>query len=360
MQHDVTKIRIFGRFIYPVSFAEESALFTYILRRLALMVFVLWGVTLAAFLISHTLPADPAAAILGNNAREEQIIEFRAKNGLDQPLPVQYGRYMLQLVQGDLGKSLRTQNPITEDLKQFFPATLELTLIAILFSLLFGLPLGIISALNRGRWPDLLARIFALLGGATPVYWLAILALSIFHEKLGWLPGPGRLDSYSLPPPVKTGLMTIDTLLVGDKQTFVDALRHLILPGIVLGAYSAALLTRMTRSALLEVLGQDYIRTAKAKGLSSRRVLNKHAMRNAALPILTVLGALFGNLLTGAVLTETIFSWPGIGGYATTSAITLDFPAVMGVTLIVGMAYSVVNLLVDLAYALFDPRISYS
>lgn len=331
----------------------------YILKRLGLMVFVLWGVTLAAFLISHTLPADPAAAALGNNAREEQLQEFRQRNGLDQPLPVQYGRYMQGLARGDLGTSLRTQNSITKDLNQFLPATLELTLAAVVFALLIGLPLGILAALRHGRWPDLLARIFALLGGATPVYWLAILALNVFHEHLGWLPGPGRLDSYSLPPPVKTGLVTLDALLTGDREVFVDAARHLILPGLVLGAYSAALLTRMTRSALLEVLSQDYIRTARAKGLKPGRVVRRHAMRNAALPILTVLGSLFGGLLTGAVLTETIFSWPGIGGYATTSAISLDFPAVMGVTLVAGLAYSLVNLVVDLAYAFFDPRISY-
>lgn len=332
----------------------------YIVRRVALMVFVLWGVSLAAFVISHALPADPAAAALGNNAREEQLQEFRVRNGLDQPLVVQYGVYMGNLLQGDLGASLRTQNPITSDLRQYFPATLELTLVAVVFAVLIGLPLGIVAALTHGRTPDLLARTFALLGGATPVYWLAILALNVFHERLGWLPGPGRLDAYSLPPPVKTGLVTVDSLLVGDREVFVDALRHLVLPGLVLGMFSAALLTRMTRSALLEVLGQDYIRTARAKGLTRARVISRHAMRNAALPILTVLGTLFGSLLTGAVLTETIFSWPGIGGYATTSAISLDFPAVMGVTLIAGLAYSVVNLLVDLLYAFFDPRISYS
>lgn len=324
------------------------------------MVFVLWGVTLTAFLISHTLPADPAAAVLGQNARQEQIEEFRHRNGLDRPLPVQYGLYMQALAHGDLGKSLRTQNSIVADLKQFFPATLEITVVAVLFALLIGVPLGIIAALWHGRWPDLVARIFALLGGATPVYWLAILTLTVFHEKLGWLPGPGRLDSYSLPPPVKTGLITVDSLLIGDREVFLDALKHLILPGLVLGAYSAALLTRMTRSALLEVLSQDYIRTARAKGMKAGRIIWKHAMRNAALPILTVFGSLFGGLLSGAVLTETIFSWPGIGGYATTSAISLDFPAVMGVTLVAGLAYSLVNLLVDLAYAFFDPRISYS
>jgi len=273
---------------------------------------------------------------------------------------VQYGVYMVRLFQGDLGNSLRTQNPIAADLRQFFPATLELTLVAVVFSVLIGLPLGMLAALRHNRPPDLLARTFALVGGATPVYWLAILALNVFHERLGWLPGPGRIDAYSLAPPVRTGLVTLDALLAHDPEVFADALRHLVLPGLVLGAFSAALLTRMTRSAMLEVLSQDYVRTAHAKGVPGRAVVWKHALRNAALPILTVLGSLFGSLLTGAVLTETIFSWPGIGGYATSSAVSLDFPAVMGVTLVAGLAYSLVNLLVDLLYATFDPRISFS
>lgn len=335
-------------------------MFIYILRRLALMVFVLWGVTVAAFVVSHVVPADPAAVALGNNAREEQLQAFRVKNGLDKPMVVQYGVYMARLFQGDLGTSLHTQSGIAADLKQFFPATLELTLVAVVFAVLIGLPLGMLAALRHNRPPDLLARVFALVGGATPVYWLAILALNVFHERLGWLPGPGRIDAYNLAPPTVTGLVTVDALLAHDPAVFVDALRHLILPGLVLGAFSAALLTRMTRSAMLEVLSQDYVRTARAKGLPGGRVIWKHALRNAALPVLTVLGSLFGSLLTGAVLTETIFSWPGIGGYATSSAVSLDFPAVMGVTLVAGLAYSLVNLLVDLLYVTFDPRISFS
>lgn len=335
-------------------------MFIYILRRLALMVFVLWGVTVAAFVVSHVVPADPAAAALGNNAREEQLQAFRVRNGLDKPMVVQYGVYMTRLFQGDLGTSLHTQSGIAADLKQFFPATLELTLVAVVFAVLIGLPLGMLAALRHNRPPDLLARVFALVGGATPVYWLAILALNVFHERLGWLPGPGRIDAYNLAPPTVTGLVTVDALLAHDPAVFVDALRHLILPGLVLGAFSAALLTRMTRSAMLEVLSQDYVRTARAKGLPGGRVIWKHALRNAALPVLTVLGSLFGSLLTGAVLTETIFSWPGIGGYATSSAVSLDFPAVMGVTLVAGLAYSLVNLLVDLLYVTFDPRISFS
>jgi peptide/nickel transport system permease protein len=203
-------------------------------------------------------------------------------------------------------------------------------------------------------------RMLALLGGATPVYWLAIVMINFLHVQLGVLPGPGRLDAYLFPPEPVTGAMTIDALLARDYEVFWDALRHLILPAIVLGAFSTALLARMVRSAMLEVLSQDFIRTDKAKGLASRRVVLKHALRNAALPILTVSANVLGSLLTGAVLTETIFSWPGIGAYATSSAIGLDFPAVMGVTLIAGLTYALINLLVDLLYAVFDPRISYA
>ncbi len=331
----------------------------YILRRLGFLVFVLWGVSLAAFFISHVVPADPAAAALGNNAREEQLVEFRQKFGLDRPVPVQYLRYTEDLLQGDLGTSLRTQRSVAADLGQFFPATLELTLAAVIFAVVIGLPLGIIAALYKDRALDLVARTFALLGGATPVYWLAILLLNLFHEHLGWLPGPGRLDPYNLAPPTVTGLYTVDAIIAHDPAVLLDALYHLILPAIVLGAFSAALLTRMARSAMLEVLSQDYVRTARAKGQLERRVILRHALRNAALPILTVAAGLFGSLLTGAVLTETIFSWPGIGGYATSSAVSLDFPAVMGVTLIAGLVYSVVNLITDLLYAWLDPRISY-
>ena len=335
-------------------------MFVYLLRRLAYLLFVVWGVSFAAFFIAQIVPGDPTAAALGSNAREAQIEAYRQKVGLDQPVWVQYGRYVSRLVRGDLGTSLRTRRPIAKDLGDFLPATLELTVAALLFAILFGLPTGLIAALNQNKPIDVAVRTFALLGGATPIYWLAILLLSLFHTRLGILPGPGRLDAFLIPPPEVTGVMTIDTLLAGDWPAFVDALRHLVLPAIVLGAFSTALLARMVRSTMLEVLAQDYIRTARAKGVSGRVVLWKHGLRNGALPILTVLGNLLGSLLTGAVLTETIFSWPGIGGYATSSAVSLDFPAVMGVTLVAGLVYAGINLIVDLLYAFFDPRISYA
>jgi peptide/nickel transport system permease protein len=335
-------------------------LLAFLMRRLGYLVFVVWGVGFAAFFISHVVPADPVAAALGNNARPAQIEAYREKHGLNLPPAQQYLRYMNGLLRGDLGNSLRTRRPILHDLRDFFPATVELTLAALAFAALFGLPAGVIAALWQDRPVDLVVRTFALIGGATPVYWLAILVLQVFHANLGWFPGPGRLDAYLIAPPEVTGFLTIDALLARDWEVLVDALRHLILPAVVLGAFSTALLARMVRSAMLEVLSQDYVRTAHAKGLEQRVVVLKHALRNASLPILTVLGGLLGSLLTGAVLTETIFSWPGIGSYATSSAIGLDFPAVMGVTLVAGLAYALVNLLVDVLYAVFDPRITYT
>jgi len=332
----------------------------FLLRRLGYLIFVVWGVGFAAFFISHVVPTDPAAAALGSNARPAQIEAYRQKHGLDLPAYQQYVRYMVDLFKGDLGNSLRTQRPILSDLRDFFPATLELTLGAMLFAVLFGVPTGVIAALYQDRPMDLVVRSLALMGGATPVYWLAILALELFHSRLGWLPGPGELSPYLFEPHRVTGMMVVDAAIAGDWAAFGSAVRHLVLPAVVLGAFSTALLARMVRSAMLEVLSQDYVRTARAKGVSGRVVVFKHALRNAALPVLTVMGSLLGSLLTGAVLTETIFSWPGIGSYATSSAIGLDFPAVMGVTLVAGLAYSLINLLVDVLYAVFDPRITYA
>jgi len=334
-------------------------LLAFLLRRLGSLVFVVWGVGFAAFFISQVVPADPAAAALGNNARPAQVAAYREKRGLDKPAWKQYLIYMKALVTGDLGRSLRTQRPILNDLRDFFPATFELTLAAMLFALALGIPAGILAAVQQDRPLDLGVRALALVGGATPVYWLAILMLQLFHAKLGWLPGPGRLDAYLLAPHRVTGILTLDAFLAQDWEVLVDALRHLLLPAVVLGAFSMALVARMVRSAMLETLSQDFVRTATAKGLPGRKVVMKHALRNAALPVLTVLGSLLGSLLTGAVLTETIFSWPGLGSYATASATALDFPAVMGVTLVAGLAYSLINLLVDVLYVVLDPRVSY-
>ncbi len=332
----------------------------YTIRRLFFVLFVVWGVSLATFFISQVVPGDPALAALGDKATDEMIANFRVKNGLDQPVYVQYFTYIGRLLQGDLGTSLRTGRPILDDLRDFFPGTLELSATALLIAALLGIPAGILAALNQNKAPDVIVRLLALLGGATPIYWLAILLLEFLHNKLRLLPGPGRLDAYLIAPPRVTGFVGLDALFAGDWQVLGDSLMHIILPAFVLGAFSSALLARMTRAAMLETLSQDFIRTARSKGVAETRVVIKHALRNAFLPVLTVLGGVLGGLLSGAVLTETIFSWPGIGRYTTDAAISLDFPAVMGVTLLAGMAYSLINLFTDLLYALFDPRITYA
>jgi peptide/nickel transport system permease protein len=332
----------------------------YIIRRLFFVLFVAWGVTLVTFIIAQVVPADPALAALGDHATDAMIAAFRQKHALDQPFYIQYANYLGNLARGDLGTSLRTGRSILDDLATFFPATLELSLAALLVAALTGIPAGVVAALTQNKLPDFIVRLLALLAGATPIYWLAILLLELLHNRLGWLPGPGRLDAYLLNPARITGMVGIDALLARDWEVFFDAARHMILPAVVLGAFSAALLARMTRSAMLEALSQDYVRTARAKGVAYQRVVWRHAAKNAGLPIITVLGGVLGGLLSGAVLTETIFSWPGLGQYATAAAISLDFPAVMGVTLVAGLSYALVNLLVDVLYALVDPRISYA
>ncbi len=332
----------------------------YTIRRLFFVLFVVWGVSVATFFLSQVVPGDPALVALGDKATDEMIANFRVKNGLDKPVVVQYFSYVGRLLQGDLGTSLRTGRPIIDDLRDFFPGTLELSITALLIAALIGIPAGILAALNQNKAPDFIIRFLALLGGATPIYWLAILLLEFLHNKLRILPGPGRLDAYLIAPTRVTGFVGIDALLARDWQVFGDSLAHLILPAFVLGAFSSALLARMTRASMLETLSQDFIRTARSKGVSQAQVVVKHALRNAFLPVLTVLGGVLGGLLSGAVLTETIFSWPGVGRYTTDAAISLDFPAVMGVTLLAGMAYSIINLVTDLLYALFDPRITYA
>jgi peptide/nickel transport system permease protein len=332
----------------------------FLLRRLAGLVVVLLGVSIITFGLTQLVPVDPAVTALGQNAREDQIQAFRREYGLDRPAPEQYLRYMGRLLRGDLGISIRTRRPVISDLRDFLPATIELSLAAMAVTLVLGISLGIISALNRNRMADAFARIFALIGGSLPIFFLGLLGLALFYSKLRWLPGPGRLDATINPPLRVTGLFTVDSLLAGNWVIFQNSVRHLILPAITLGYFSTAVLLRMTRSAMLDALGQDYVRTARAKGLAERMVVIRHALRNAFIPVLTTIGVTFGSLLSGAVLTETIFGWPGLGRYATASAVSLDFPAVMGVTLVAAVVYPVVNTLVDIGYRLIDPRVEVS
>ncbi len=329
----------------------------FILRRLAGLVFVLLGVSLLTFFLAQIVPVDPAATALGSNAREEQIVAYRQQLGLDQPPPVQYLNYVQRLLRGDLGQSIRTRRPVIDDLIDYLPATIELSLAAMLVAVLIGVPLGMLASLRRNSWLDAGARLFALVGGSMPIFYIGLLALGIFYRQLRWLPGPGRLDATMQPPTQITGLFTVDALLTGNWPVLGNALSHLLLPALVLGYFSAAVLLRMTRSSMLEMMGQDYVRTARAKGLGEQIIVGRHVFKNALPPILTTVGITFGSLLSGAVLTETIFSWPGLGRYATTSVTTLDYPAVMGVTLVAAFIYPLVNTVVDIGYSVIDPRI---
>lgn len=329
----------------------------FILRRLLGLLFVLVGVSLFTFAIAQVVPVDPAAAALGAKAREEQIAAYRQELGLDRPVWEQYVRYVGRLVQGDLGESIRTRRPVADDLRDFFPATLELSLAALVVALALGIPLGIIAALRRNSAVDALARLIALIGGSMPIFYVGLLGLGLFYRQLRWLPGQGRLDSTMNPPELITGMFTLDALLTGNWPVFQNAIWHLILPALTLGYFSTAVLLRITRSAMLEAISQDYVRTARSKGLREELVVLRHVFKNALPPVLTTIGLTFGSLLSGAVLTETVFGWPGLGRYATTSVSNLDLPAVMGVTLLAAFIYPAVNTLVDIGYSLVDPRI---
>jgi len=329
----------------------------FLLRRMIGIAAVMIGVSVITFAISHVVPTDPVAAALGDHATDEQIAAFRTEYHLDRPLPEQYITYVTGIVHGDLGKSIRTRRPVLDDLADSFPATLELSFTALLVSIVVGIPAGLWSAISRGRLPDLLVRLFALAGGSMPVFWLGLIVIGLFYYQLGWFPGGGRLDTFVSPPPARTGLFVVDSLLAGDFEALRSSLAHLVLPALTLGYFSTAVVARMTRSSMLEVLGQDYMRTARAKGLRESIVVLRHGLRNALIPTITVIGLTFGSLLSGAVLTETIFSWPGLGRYATASAVSLDFPAVLGVTLLAAIVYPVANLVVDVAYYWLDPRI---
>ena len=331
---------------------------TFLVRRLLGLIVVMFGVSVITFFLSHVVPGDPVAVALGDRAREDQVAAFRAANGLDKPVVEQYFIYMNNLFHGNLGNSIRTRRPVADDLRDFFPATLELSLVALLISLIIGIPTGIWSSLFRNHLPDLLVRVFSLIGGSLPIFWLGLLLIGLFYSQLGWLPAGGRIADFVQPPQGITGLFVVDSLLTGNVPALQSSLLHLILPSFTLGYFSTAVISRMMRSSMLEVLNQDYMRTARAKGLRERFVIVRHGLRNALIPTLTIIGLTFGSLLSGAVLTETIFTWPGLGRYATASALGLDFPAVMGVTLLAAVIYPLANLVVDISYVWLDPRIS--
>jgi peptide/nickel transport system permease protein len=320
---------------------------------------MLVGITLLTFLLSHAVPADPVTASLGEQAAADPAVvaAFRHEWGLDRSLPAQYGIYLWNLVRGNFGISISTRQPVWLDLRQTFPATVELAVVAMAASILAGIPLGVLSAVKRGRLIDHLTRVISLVGVSMPIFWLGLIALVVFYARLGWAPSPGRLSATLGPPPMVTGFLLIDSLLAGRPAVARDALSHLLLPAAVLATYNLGIVTRLMRGSTLDVLGEDYVRTARAKGLAEGAVTLRHAARNALIPVITVIGLSFGRLLSGAVVIETVFAWPGLGSYAFRTATSLDFPAIMGVGIVVATIYVLANLLVDLAYALIDPRI---
>jgi len=334
-------------------------MWTYIIRRLALASLAVAGVLVIVFFLSHIIPGDPIAAILGPQAPDDVIEDLRRRYGLDRPVHEQFFRFVGRLVRGDLGDSLATHRPVIRDLREFLPATIELATAAILIGVLAGLSVGVISAVARGRPLDHAVRFLSLIGLSMPVFWLGLVLLFIFYFKLNLVPGPGQLDIFLSRPPTVTRLITVDALLAGDFATLWNALGHLLLPAVVLGSHALVGIARITRASMLEVLGQDYVKVARAKGLAERTVVLKHALRNGLLPIITVIGIYYGGLLEGAVLTETVFAWPGLGRYATSAILSQDFAAIMGVTIVIALIFSVANLVVDLAYGFLNPKIRY-
>jgi peptide/nickel transport system permease protein len=331
---------------------------TYILRRLTLLIPVLIGMSLITFSIIHLIPGNPAQTILGEQATEASIKELEENLGLNKPYLVQYGLYVKGLLTGDLGTSLRTKKPILNEMGPFLAATIELTIFSMVFAIIVGVNAGIISAWKQNSWFDYTSMLIALIGVSMPIFWLALMEQWIFAQELRWLPAFGRQNVRD-PIEVITHLYTIDTLIAGRFDQLWVAIKHLILPGIALGTIPMAIIARMTRSSMLEVLRADYIRTAKAKGSHQFFVIYKHGLKNALIPVLTVVGLQTGTLLGGAIITETIFSWPGMGRYIFEAIGNRDYPVIQSGILVVATIFVLVNLIVDLLYAYVDPRINY-
>ena len=329
----------------------------YILRKLALIVPTLIGISICAFAFVRVLPGDPILAMAGQHGVTPERYEIlREQFGYNLPIWQQYFNYVGNLLQGNFGISLATKRPVLNEFMTLFPATVELALVAMIFAIGVGVPAGVLAAVKRGFWIDQIAMSVALTGYSMPIFWWGLLLMMFFSAYLGWTPVSGRIALSFFLKPI-TGFMLIDTLLHGNWPAFVSALRHLILPAIVLGTIPLAVIARQTRSAMLEVLGEDYVRTAKAKGLSSRRVVNVHALRNALIPVVTTIGLQVGLLLGGAILTETIFSWPGIGKWMIDSIFKRDYVAVQSGLFLIACIVMAVNLIVDVLYAVINPRI---
>ena len=332
-------------------------MFAYILRRIVLLVPVLLGLSVMVFAIGRLLPGDPVLLAAGPNASKQEVAALAAEFGLDQPIPVQYWRYLTGLLHGDWGRSLQTRGPVLDDLKVYLPATLELVLAAMLLAVVAGIPLGLLSAVRRNSWVDYLVRLLSLASISMPRFFLGLLLQLVFAMWLGWAALGGRFPLTGSPPPAVTGMLTLDSLIAGDLTAFWLALQHLALPAIAMSLSPLATITRMMRASTMEVLQQDYVLTARALGIPPGKLLFKHVLRNALSSTLTVIGLYFGWLLGGTVLVETVFDWPGIGLYATKSILTQDFMPVMGVVLCIGTLFVLFNLLIDLSYGLVNPRV---
>lgn len=331
-----------------------------IIRRMFFLIFVLVGLSIITFTLSHVVPADPARMIAGPRASRSAVEKIREQYGLNDPVAVQYIDYVEGVVQLDFGTSFTSRKPVRDDLGRYLPATLELGLYAFLFSTLIGVPLGVISAVKRDSWIDNISRFISITGLALPVFWLALMVQFIFFAKLEWLPDGQRLPVDVDPPRSITRLYTIDALLTGEWSTFITAWKHLAMPVAVLTYGSLAVVTRMVRGGMIEVLSQDYVRTARAKGLTNNVVVFRHAVKNALLPTVTQLGLQVGLLLSGAFLVELVFSWPGIGRYAVQAIQQVDYNAIMATTLIIAVIFVLMNLVVDILYLFLDPRIEYA
>jgi peptide/nickel transport system permease protein len=330
----------------------------YIIKRILMLIPVLLGVSVIVFLIMRVFSPDPAPIVLGQHATIEAADKWREANGLNDPIHIQYLHFITGAVTGDFGTSYYTKTPVIREILSRFPATIELAIAAIILASLIGILIGVISAVKKNSIFDHSGMVLALVGVSMPIFWLGILLIILFSGVLHLLPSGGRIDPL-LQPTGGTGFYLIDTLLAGDIEGFIDTVMHLILPALALGMYSMAIITRMTRSSMLDTLNQDYIRTARAKGLKKRKVIFRHALRNAMIPVTTVIGLQLGSLLGGAVLTETVFSWPGIGNYTVQCILKSDFPVVQGVVLLVACIFVFINLVVDIIYAFLDPRIKF-
>lgn len=332
----------------------------YVARRLMLGLFVLWGLTIVTFVLARVVPGDPAARWVGPHATAAQIAAARTELGLDRPVQVQYARYVGQLLSGDLGVSIRTHQPVSRDIRTFLPASLELTVAGMLVAIVLGIPLGVAAAWREGRWVDHLTRLLSIGGASMPTFWLAMIFQLVFFKQLHVLPLSGRIDTMTpILHPIQpvTGSFLVDGLLQGNWPVVGNALVHLVLPAVTLATYPLGLVVRMLRSSMIEALGEDYVRAARAAGFGELRVVARYALKNAIAPTLTVLALTFAYSLTGTFLIESVFNWPGLGNYAAEAVITNDYPAIMGVTLVVAVLYVGLNLVVDAVQALLDPRI---